>query len=161
MYQSKEPNPRLLAGLEPAPRFVFLYTICGILGSGLSISSITILSGILSSGVSTFNAQTSERFTTDRAFQRPLMCCVHDCIRLTFTLQGLKSKALPKAVPLLVVLQYLSSFLQLLSLFNHIGYIMDFFSRLMSLYPAKEAWYTAIIVTELVQWHHVRRELPG
>ena len=66
VYQSKEPNPRLLAGLEPAPRFVFLYTIY-IPGSGFSISSITILSGILSSGVSTFNAQTSERLTTDRS----------------------------------------------------------------------------------------------
>lgn len=51
---------------------------------------------------------------------------------------------------MIVKFQYLSAFLQLQSLFNHIGYLTNFLERLTKTYPAEQAWYTALIVGELV-----------
>ena len=75
------------------------------------------------------------------------------CFRLT---QGLKSPSLQKICPLIVKFQYLSAFLQLQSLFNHIGYLSSFLERLTTIYPAEEAWYTAIIIGELVRSPAIR-----
>ena len=64
--------------------------------------------------------------------------------------QGPKAKSLERVCPVLVHLQYQSAFLQLLSLFNHIGYLDSFFARLTERYPGEQAWDTGIILAELV-----------
>ena len=134
-------------GMDPAPMFVFLYTVCGLFGSGLAISSNIMLSSVLSSEVCVTTIPLS--FVTPRQ--------VAAALSLTFRLsdldarQGLKSRALPKICPMIVYFQYLSAFLQLLTLFNHIGYLANFYQRLTSVYPADEAWYTALIITQMVR----------
>ena len=75
--------------------------------------------------------------------------CVIPC-RAALSVQGLKSPALQAICPLSVHFQYLSAFLQGLSLFNHIGYIDIMFTRLTALYPADRALDTIIIVIQMV-----------
>jgi hypothetical protein len=52
VYQGKAANPpQLPSGMEPAARFVFIYTLCGILGSAIALVAVLILSAVLWSQV--------------------------------------------------------------------------------------------------------------
>ena len=65
---------------------------------------------------------------------------------------GLKARSLHIICPLAVYMQYLSAFLQLLSVFNHVGYLPQyFFVRLADHYPGPpgQPLYTAIIIAQM------------
>ena len=64
---------------------------------------------------------------------------------------GLKARSLHIICPLAVYMQYLSAFLQLLSMFNHIGYLGNFLERLADHYPGPpgQPIYTAIIILQM------------
>jgi hypothetical protein len=71
--------------------------------------------------------------------------------------QGLKAKGLQTVVPLMVYVQNLSVLLQLLSFFNHLGYIFGghFFTRLGDAWtkgvgPTGSAGFTAVVAAEVV-----------
>lgn len=105
-------SPQLRMGLQPAPKFVFIYTAAGITGSVLALIQITVLIGV-------------------------------------FVSQGLKSRSLQYLCPVAVHFQYYSGFLQLLSMFNHIGYINEFFQRLGDRYPADSNLQSAAILGQM------------
>ena len=114
-YQGKSVELNLPSGQQdPAPRFVFIYTLCGISGSVLALFIVTVLSAVLVSN-------------------------------------GLKARSLQTLCPLMVHFQYLSAFLQELSLFNHIGYMSVFYERVPAYYPGPpgQPIYTVLIIAQL------------
>jgi len=107
VYQSDD------QGRAPAPKFVFIYTMCGITGSVLAQFSVAIISAVLVS-------------------------------------QGLNARSLQTICPMSVYLQYLSALLQLLSFFNHLGYVQTFFWRIGDAWPGKNTGFTVVLVAEMV-----------
>ena len=67
-----------------------------------------------------------------------------------FVTQGLKARSLQRLCPIAVHFQYYSGFLQLLSMFNHIGYITQFYNRLTDAYPSDHSYMNVIMLSEAV-----------